>query len=80
MSASGSHWGSDLATPAQGAKSPNGERKPDVAILLGAVDLSAPVRAGDPVLQIAGNLQHSQTCAENIDGEPDLDAPTARQR
>jgi hypothetical protein len=57
-----------------------GEREPDVAILLRAVDLASPVGAGDPVPQIAGNLEHAQTRAENIDGEAHLDAPPARQR
>lgn len=70
----------DPADRVQGLDPAHGERKPDVAILLGAVDLTSPVRAGDPVLELAGNLEHSQTGSENVDGEPHLDAPTPRQR
>src|SRR5665647_1896938 len=62
------------------AGSASGERQPDVAILPGAVDLASPVRPGDPVLQIAGDLEHPQAGAQNVYGEPDLDAPTAGQR
>jgi hypothetical protein len=72
--------GADPADKTQGADPANGERKPDVAILLGAVDLASPVRAGDPVGEITGDLAHSQTGAENVDGEPNLDAPAPRQR
>ena len=71
--------GADSADNVQGADTADGERKPDVAILPGAVDLAPPVRAGDPVLKLAGDLEHSQTRAENVDGESDLDAPTPRQ-
>src|SRR5664280_1877517 len=80
ISASGSHWCGGPPAEAQGADPPNGERKPDVAILLRAVELTSPVRAGDPVLQIAGHLEHSQTGSEYVDGEPDLNAPPPCQR
>ena len=80
ISASGSAGSADSAQNVPGAESANGERKPNVAILLGAVYPASPVRAGDPVLEIAGNLQHSQPGAENVDGESDLDAPARRQR
>ena len=71
--------GADTADGVHGSDTTDGERKPDVAILPGAVDLAPPVRAGDPVLKLAGDLEHSQTRAENVDGESDLDAPTPRQ-
>src|SRR5664280_629184 len=80
MSASASLGGSDLPPPAQCAQAPNGERKPDVTVLLGTVNLPSPARTGHSVLQIAGNLQHSQTGAKNVNGQPDLDAPTASQQ
>jgi hypothetical protein len=60
------------------ADPPHGERKPDVPILFGAVNLTSPVGTGDPVLQITGHLEHSQPGAENVYGEPDLHAPTRR--
>jgi hypothetical protein len=63
-----------------GAESANGERAPDVAILSGAVDLASPVRAGYSMLEIAGDLEHSKTGTEDVDGESDLDAPAGRQR
>ena len=57
-----------------------GERKPDVAILPGAVDLASPVGAGDPVPELARDLDHAQAGTEDVDGEPDLNAPALRQR
>jgi hypothetical protein len=64
----------------QGADPPNRERPPDIAILPRAVDLTCPVRASDPVLQVAGDLEHSETGPENVDGETNLDSPTMGQR
>jgi hypothetical protein len=80
MSASASLEDSDLPTSAHGTKAPSGERKPDVTVLLGTVNLPIPARTGHPVLQIAGNLQHAQSGAKHVNGQPDLDAPTTSQR
>jgi len=66
MPTSASDWSAGCADPAHPA---GGERKPDVAILPGAVDLAAPVGAGDPVPELARDLEHAQTGAENIDDE-----------
>src|SRR5450631_3351398 len=80
ISSSGSHWGTNPATVLQGPGPADGERKPDVAILPGAVELTSPVRAGNPMLQIAGHLQHSQPGSQYVDGQPNLNSPPARQR
>ena len=72
--------GSDESADSTNGESAKGERKPDVAILLGAVNLAPPVGARDPVLELARDLEHAQAGAENVDGESDLDAPAPRQR
>jgi len=80
MSASGSDRCVVASHEAHSAQLPHGQRKPDVAILPGSVNLASPVRTGDPMLQITGDLEHPEPGAENVDGEPDLDTPTAGQR
>ena len=80
MSASRSDGSAEGADWAGGADPASRQRKPDIAILPGAVDLASPVGAGDPMPELAGDLEDAQTGAENVDGEPNLGAPAARQR
>src|SRR5664280_338734 len=80
ISAPGSHWGPDPATVVQGAGPADGERRPDVPILPRAMELTSPVRAGNPMLQIAGHLQHSQAGSQHVDGQTDLGSPPTRPR
>ena len=72
--------GSDKSEDSTNGDPAGGERKPDVAILPGAVNLASPVGTRDPVLELARDLEHSQAGTENIDGESDLDTPAPRQR
>ena len=77
MTASGSDTPKESADNAVTAHS---QRTPDVAKLLGAVDLASPARAGNPMLKLARDLKHPQTGADNVDGESDLNSPARRQR
>ncbi len=41
------------------------------------MDLTAPVRPGDPVMELDGDLGDEEYRREDVDGHPDLDSPAA---
>src|SRR5699024_6345222 len=58
-----------------GPQAANEESASDIAVLGGSVQLSSEVAAGDPVVEIAFDLAHSQSGVDDIDGHGCLDAP-----